>query len=1133
MRICSGLIILLALICNTALSGGYIPVVISGHLANDLEELESLDFKLHARCGDYLIGMMPESTNIRKCDEIALLSDGISDFSNVYQVDRRSLRDVGLEVSDSSIIFETDDFILINGSDAVLSDLCSANIPFRAISADSYPIREQLNPPDNLDDMNPFVGVILDEVSSVSYEDYLQPLEDFITRNTYNPECDDAALYILGQFQAMGLTAWLDSFQVGGLWRYNVTAELTGTAEPDDIYYIIAHHDATAGLPIFPEDEAPGADDDGSGTAAVLECARVLSSGFSFHKTIRFAVFAGNEQGLLGSQAYTSNLPGGNENYLGVVDADMIGWPGSDPWPPDIVIYSNNDPNSVAIANKINEAITAFVTGFLEPVTILDPSMVYADHASFWDAGIPAVLAMEDEAWGPDLNPFYHSVNDLMEHLDTPYAIHVLEALLGAVADLAVPNGAVEPYLTADGVTIDDSQGNNNGQIEYGESILLTIPVINAGGAAAPSVDVVLQESDPYISFSDWQENYGTINTGDTVEVVNAFAADIALDVPDEHLFDVTVVMTSGSREWISIVQMIAHAPEIHLDELVVDDSFGGNGNGVLEPGENTDFEITLSNEGSYQAGNLNTTLSCTSPYITIPTPTQSYGTIQPGGQGTQDFGVNASGSAPPYFQADFTLTYQAAGGWIDYLDFSMDIGDITYLPSGPDNYGYSAYDINDEPYGPTYNWIEIDPNQGGSGSLLNYTNDDETMHLTLPFTFVYYGQTFSEISVCSNGWIAFGYTENTNHSNSPIPDEDGPPNMIAPFWEDLSPQQEGTVSYYHDSGQGLYIIEFNEVRDYWPSWANLTFEVVLYDPLIYQTSTGDGMILFQYGILDNSSSCTVGIENQSEDDGIQYLYNQAYHTNASAIDEGMAILFTTDTAGVPQMVVEVDYVSGSPIPTGGGNLYYGIWGENQGSVPLDYDIWIDKIYENTDTTTLILREITNYQPGWQINRPDAWYPVPVGWPGGNYEFRIYSGWHPEYEIWHTDAFSWIKEGAVDLDYDFEANLPTCSFPDPFSEFINTTAVDGTIPEEFSLGQNYPNPFNPATVLNYKLPVSSLVNLTVYDISGREVAKLVNGWRDAGVHETIFNASELASGIYLYHLEAGEFNATGKMVLMK
>jgi len=79
----------------------------------------------------------------------------------------------------------------------------------------------------------------------------------------------------------------------------------------------------------------------------------------------------------------------------------------------------------------------------------------------------------------------------------------------------------------------------------------------------------------------------------------------------------------------------------------------------------------------------------------------------------------------------------------------------------------------------------------------------------------------------------------------------------------------------------------------------------------------------------------------------------------------------------------------------------------------------------------------------------------------------------------------------------------------------------------------YPNPFNPLTTLSYQLPVAGKVDLAVYNISGRLVTQLVDGWREAGIHEVNFDASGLASGIYIYRLQTSKFNASGKMILMK
>ena len=89
------------------------------------------------------------------------------------------------------------------------------------------------------------------------------------------------------------------------------------------------------------------------------------------------------------------------------------------------------------------------------------------------------------------------------------------------------------------------------------------------------------------------------------------------------------------------------------------------------------------------------------------------------------------------------------------------------------------------------------------------------------------------------------------------------------------------------------------------------------------------------------------------------------------------------------------------------------------------------------------------------------------------------------------------------------------------------------VPIEFNLAQNYPNPFNPSTTIKFELPRASRVALTVYDVLGRQVSVLVNERRNAGVYEVKFDGSELASGVYFYRIQAGDYVATKKLVLMK
>ena len=85
----------------------------------------------------------------------------------------------------------------------------------------------------------------------------------------------------------------------------------------------------------------------------------------------------------------------------------------------------------------------------------------------------------------------------------------------------------------------------------------------------------------------------------------------------------------------------------------------------------------------------------------------------------------------------------------------------------------------------------------------------------------------------------------------------------------------------------------------------------------------------------------------------------------------------------------------------------------------------------------------------------------------------------------------------------------------------------------FQLSQNYPNPFNPTTTISYRIAENSFVSLKVYDILGKEVATLVNGYQTANKYDVTFDASNLASGTYIYKLTAGDFVSSQKMMLMK
>ncbi len=118
--------------------------------------------------------------------------------------------------------------------------------------------------------------------------------------------------------------------------------------------------------------------------------------------------------------------------------------------------------------------------------------------------------------------------------------------------------------------------------------------------------------------------------------------------------------------------------------------------------------------------------------------------------------------------------------------------------------------------------------------------------------------------------------------------------------------------------------------------------------------------------------------------------------------------------------------------------------------------------------------------------------------------------------------------------YGFSSTAPQVQAMNWFgARIVSVEKVDGLTPEVFELSQNYPNPFNPSTVIKFSLPQKSDVTLKVFDVLGREVATLINEVKDAGAYEVNFDASQLASGIYIYQIKAGNFVSSKKMMLLK
>jgi hypothetical protein len=361
----------------------------------------------------------------------------------------------------------------------------------------------------------------------------------------------------------------------------------------------------------------------------------------------------------------------------------------------------------------------------------------------------------------------------------------------------------------------------------------------------------------------------------------------------------VKVKDAGSSYDLDAIEGVVSNAPSLAMSNLRVADSTGNN-NGRLDPGEQAPLVVTLRNNGRQPALSVTGRLHGWSSYITVNDSQGTFGTIGPDSSRSNDadrFNVTASPGTPRGTPADFTL-YLAGTGYSDSIRFTIVVGQITAvdpIPDGPRTPPrYYAYDDVDSAYGPhpTYQWVEI----SGVGTRLNLS-DDQTVTVSVPSQFGplrYYGTSYSQLSICSNGIVFFGSTTSAPWTNNGLPDAGAAAPMVCLCWDDLNPASSGHgIWYYHDAANHRYVIEYDSISHYSPSGTYEKFELIIMDTSVV-TPTGDNVLLAQYWNAIDYVSVTVGIQDPSATIAIQDLFNSTYHEAAAPIAAGRAIKYCT-----------------------------------------------------------------------------------------------------------------------------------------------------------------------------------------------------------------------------------------------
>lgn len=262
---------------------------------------------------------------------------------------------------------------------------------------------------------DPAVQKCVDALSADQFELDLRRLVDFGTRHSTSPEFGQAVTWAADQLEAAGYRTHTQQITVHGKPSRNLIAERAGTgAEPRDVVIVTAHLDSI-NLAGGPAAAAPGADDNGSGSAGVLAIARAMQH----HQgllDLRLILFGGEEEGLFGSLAYVAGLPAADRSRIrAVVNMDMIATVNT---PVPTVLLEG-----VALSQNVIDGLAdaAHTYTGLTVQTSLNP--FNSDHVPFIDEGMPAVLTIE----GADsANEHIHSANDTMQFVDIGLAMEIL-----------------------------------------------------------------------------------------------------------------------------------------------------------------------------------------------------------------------------------------------------------------------------------------------------------------------------------------------------------------------------------------------------------------------------------------------------------------------------------------------------------------------------------------------------------------------------------------------------------------------------------------------------------------------------------------------------------------------------------
>ncbi|MBE0572645.1 MAG: M28 family peptidase [Ignavibacteriaceae bacterium] len=313
-------------------------------------------------------------------------------------------------------------------------------LTLQSIGFTQVPVIQTIINQTNLDSLTKFVRELSGEdqtiINGTPYT--------IVSRRWNHAGNDMAANYIQQKLESYGLPTYNQPFGTGG--GRNVYAVQVGTQYPNKKYIICAHYDDFT----YSGTVVPGADDNASGTAAVIEAARIFKN-YDSKYTIIYALWDEEERGLYGSDYYAQQAYNAGDSIMGVINMDMIAYDSNSDSKAEI--HTRPIANSIALKDKMLETNTLYNTGLT--LSTINPGATYSDHASFWNRNYGAILLIELDG---DFNAYYHTANDRIQYFNMPYFLKMSKLSLGVTAALAELTDIVPVELLAFNASVNGSE---------------------------------------------------------------------------------------------------------------------------------------------------------------------------------------------------------------------------------------------------------------------------------------------------------------------------------------------------------------------------------------------------------------------------------------------------------------------------------------------------------------------------------------------------------------------------------------------------------------------------------------------------------------------------------------------------